>query len=163
MTEKCYQNFENEIIKAALSSIQEIIQCKKIHARCGAGICIACLWNAKNSSWQAIGGTSGVRKRRKITWENFGNTYQVFPIHFICQLMLVKNLATNTGIWSQQGQISWWKALRKALQAVAGIVQKQLHFHSVIPWKPLRKSFNYNISQICQILSQNAREIAADQ
>ena len=44
--------------------------------------------------------------------------------------MLVENLATNTGTETQQSQISWWTALRKALQAIASIVQHHAQFHS---------------------------------
>ena len=74
-------------------------------------------------------GTPGVRKGRQSISENLRNTYQIFPIHFVCQLMLVENLATNTGTETQQSQISWWTALRKALQAIASIVQ-HAQFHS---------------------------------
>ena len=56
-------------------------------------------------------GTPGVRKGRQITSENLGNTFQIFQIHFVCQLMLVENLATNTGTETKQSQISWWTAL----------------------------------------------------
>ena len=55
--------------------------------------------------------TPGVRKGRQIISENLGNTFQIFQIHFVCQLMLVKNLATNTGAETKQSQISWWTAL----------------------------------------------------
>ena len=101
-------------------------------------------------------GTPGVRKRRQITSKNLGNTYQIFPIHFVCQLMLVENLATNTGTETQQIQILWWTA-------TTSIVQHHVQFHSVIPGQPLKKSLNYIIPQICQGRSENDKEIAADQ
>ena len=107
--------------------------------------------------------TPGVRKGRQITSENLGNMYQIFPIHFVSQLMLVKNLATNTGTETQQSEISWWTALRKTLQEIASIVQHHVQFHSGIPGQPLKKSLNYIIAQICQSRYQNAKEIAADQ
>ena len=50
-------------------------------------------------------GTSGVRKARQITSENLGNTYQIFLIHFVCQLILAENLATNTGTETQEPDI----------------------------------------------------------
>ena len=108
-------------------------------------------------------GTPGVRKGRQSISENLRNTYQIFPIHFVCQLMLVENLATNTGTETQQSQISWWTALRKALQAIASIVQHHVQFHSGIPGQLLKKNLNDIIANICQNRSQNAKEIAADQ
>ena len=108
-------------------------------------------------------GTPGVGKGRQITSENLRNTYQIFLIHVVCQLMLVKNLTTNTGTERQQSQISRWTTLRNALQAIASIVQHHAQFHSGIPEQPLKKSLNYIITQICQSRSQNAKEIAADQ
>ena len=107
--------------------------------------------------------TPGVRKGRLITSENLGNKYQIFPIHFVRQLVLVENLATNIGTEIQQSEMSWWTALRKALQAIVSIVQHHVQFHSGIPGQPLKKSLNYIIPQICQSRSQNAKEIAADQ
>ena len=63
--------------------------------------------------------------------------------------MLVENLATNTGTETQQSQISWWTALRKARQAIASIVQHHVQFHSGIPGQLLKKNLNYIIAQIC--------------
>ena len=57
---------------------------------------IACLWNTRNSKKQAMCGTPGVTKGRQITSEYLGNLHQIFSIHFVCQLMLVENPATNT-------------------------------------------------------------------
>ena len=99
-------------------------------------------------------GTPRVRKGRQITSENLGNTYQIFLRHFICQLRLVENLATNTGTETQQSQTLWWTTLRKEFQAIASIVQHHAQFHSGIPGQPLKKSLNYIITQICQSWSQ---------
>ena len=63
--------------------------------------------------------------------------------------MLVENPATNTGTETQQSQIPWWTALRKALQAIASIAQHHLQFHSVTSGQSLEKSLNYIIAQIC--------------
>ena len=108
-------------------------------------------------------GTPRVRKGRQITSENLGNMYQIFLTHFVCQLMLVENLATNTGTETQQNQTSWRTTLRKEFQAIVSIVQHHAQFHSGIPGQPLKKSLNYIITQICQSWSQNAIKIAADQ
>ena len=145
------KTLKNKVLRWLLATFTKSFNAKKMtksvlsmgHAT------IACLRNTGNSRWQAMYGTPGVRKGRQVTSENLRNTYQIFPIYFVCQLMLVENPAINTGTETQQSQISWQTALRKALQAIASIAQ-HLQLHSVIPGQPLKNSLSYIIVQICQ-------------
>ena len=164
-SEKRYQNFKKENIEVALSNIPKIIQPEENDEICALYVAGNYCLSPEYQKFQVqvMCGTPGVRKGKQITSENLEKTYQIFPMHFACQLMLVKNLATNTGTETQQSQISWWTALRKALQAIASIVQHHVQFHSGIPGQLLKKNLNYIIANICQNRSQNAKEIAADQ
>ena len=64
---------------------------------------IACFRNARICKLQAICGTPRVRTGRHISSEKLGN----IPIHFVCQLLVVGNLATSTGTGMQQSQTLW--------------------------------------------------------
>ena len=55
--------------------------------------------------WQAMCGIPGVRKGRQTTSDNLRNMHQVFPIDFVCHVMLVKSPATNSGIGTQRSQV----------------------------------------------------------
>ena len=96
----------------ALSNIQKIVQREendKIRALYGEGnYCLSPeypkfhvashVWH----SWSEERKTDHLRKFRE-----YGPSCQVFPIHFVYQLMLVENPATNKGTGTQQSQILW--------------------------------------------------------
>ena len=89
---------------------------------------IACFRNTRICKLQAICGTPRVRTERHISSENLGN----IPIHFVCQLLVVGNMATNTGTEMQQSQTLWQAALKNEFQMIANIAQYHLKFHSVV-------------------------------
>ena len=94
-------------MEVALSNIQKIMQSEendKIRALYGAGnYCLSLEYRkfkVASHVWHCWSEES-----KQITSENLGNTYQIFLIHFVCQLMLAENLATNTGTETQQSDI----------------------------------------------------------
>ena len=70
----------------SVQSVNYYVENEKIRALFGAGnYCLSLVYRKFWSTrWQAMCGTPGVRKGRRITLADLGNTYQVFPIHFVC-------------------------------------------------------------------------------